>query len=104
MSAFRRYAVTAALAGLMSLAACGTTPASQSGAVRSPGPATSIPAPPATAPAPAIVTPAPSGTPTVPQQPVLRLDSRGSAVVYILLRFTAKSLLAWLIFANVLRT
>jgi len=81
MSAFRRYAVTAALAGLTILAACGTTPASQPGAARSPGPATSTQAPPATTPAPATATPAPSSTPKAPQQPVLRLDSRGSAVL-----------------------
>ena len=36
MSAFRRYAVTAALAGLTILAACGPAPASQPGAARSP--------------------------------------------------------------------
>ena len=89
MSAFRRYAVTAALAGLMGLAACGTTPASQPGPARSPGPATSTQAPPATTPAPATVTPAPSGTPKVPQQPVLRLDSRGSAVLTLQQRLAA---------------
>jgi hypothetical protein len=37
MSAFRRYAIAAALAGL-SLAACGTTPASQPGTAKSPSP------------------------------------------------------------------
>ena len=89
MSAFRRYAVAAALAGLMSLAACGTTPASQPGAARSPGPAISTQAPPATTPAPAIVTPAPGGTPKVFQQPVLRLDSRGSAVLALQRRLAA---------------
>jgi hypothetical protein len=66
MSAFRRCAVAAALAGLMTLAACGTTPASQPGAAKSPSLATSTPAP-------ATTTPAPRVTPTVPQQPVLRL-------------------------------
>jgi N-acetylmuramoyl-L-alanine amidase len=87
MSALRRYAVAAALIGLASLAACGTTPASQPGAAKSPSPATSTPAPPASTPAPATTTPPPgtmppadSGTPEVSQQPVLRLGSRGSAV------------------------
>jgi len=89
MSAFRRYAVTAALAGLISLTACGTTPATQPGAARSPSPAASTQAPPATIPAPVTVTPAPSGTPTVPQQPVLRLDSRGSAVLTLQQRLAA---------------
>jgi peptidoglycan hydrolase-like protein with peptidoglycan-binding domain len=81
MSAVRRYAVTAALAGLTILAACGPAPASQPGAARSPGPAISTQAPPATTPAPATVTPAPSGTPKAPRQPVLRPDPRGSAVL-----------------------
>ena len=87
MRAFRRYAVTAALIGLTSLAACGTTPASQPGAATSPSPATSTPAPATSTPAPATSTPAPgttsaapSSAPTAVQQPALRLGSRGSAV------------------------
>jgi N-acetylmuramoyl-L-alanine amidase len=43
MSAIRRYAVAAALIGVTSLAACGTTPASQPGPTTSPSPATSTP-------------------------------------------------------------
>jgi peptidoglycan hydrolase-like protein with peptidoglycan-binding domain len=82
MSAFRRCAVAAALAGLMTLAACGTTPASQPGAAKSPSLATSTPAP-------ATTTPAPRVTPTVPQQPVLRLGSRGSVVVTLQQRLAA---------------
>jgi len=89
MSAFRRYAVTAALAGLTSLAACGTTPATQPGAARSPGPAAATQAPPAATPAPGTATPAPSGTPKVPPQPVLRLDSRGRAVLALQQRLAA---------------
>jgi lipoprotein-anchoring transpeptidase ErfK/SrfK len=82
MSALRRYAVAAALAGLTSLAACGTTPASQPVAARSPSPATSTQAP-------ATTTPAPSGTPKVSQQPVLRLGSRGSVIVTLQQRLAA---------------
>ena len=82
MSAFRRCAVAAALVGLTTLAACGTTPASQPGAAKSPSPATSTPAP-------ATTTPAPSGTPKVSQQPVLRLGSRGSVVVALQQRLAA---------------
>jgi lipoprotein-anchoring transpeptidase ErfK/SrfK len=89
MSAFRRYAVTAALAGLTILAACGTTQAGQPGAARSPGPAISTQAPPATTPAPATVTPAPSSTPKVSRQPVLRLGSRGGAVLTLQRRLAA---------------
>jgi lipoprotein-anchoring transpeptidase ErfK/SrfK len=89
MSAVRRYAVTAALAGLTILAACGTTPASQPGAARPPGPAASTQAPPAATPAPGTATPAPGGTPKVPQPPVLRLDSRGSAVLTLQQRLAA---------------
>ena len=82
MSAFRRCAVAAVLAGLTTLAACGTTPASQPGAAKSPSPATSTPAP-------ATTTPAPSGTPTVSQRPMLRLGSRGSVVVALQQRLAA---------------
>jgi len=81
MSAFRRYAIAAALVGLASLAACGTTPANHPGAAKSPSPATSTPAPATTTPAPGTTAHAPSGTPEVSQQPTLRLGSRGSAVV-----------------------
>jgi peptidoglycan hydrolase-like protein with peptidoglycan-binding domain len=81
MSAFRRYAVATSLAGLMSVAACGTTPAGQPGAAKSPGPAISTPAPATTTPAPRATTPAPSGIARVPRQPTLRLGSLGSAVV-----------------------
>ena len=80
MPAIRRYAVTAALAGLTSVAACGTTPASQPGAAKSPSPAASTPAPASTTPGPGPTNAAPSGTPKVSQQPMLRLGSRGSAV------------------------
>ena len=80
MSAIRRYAVAAALIGVTSLAACGTTPASQPGPATSPSPATSTPAPATTTPPPSTMPPADSGTPKVSQQPVLRLGSRGSAV------------------------
>ena len=89
MSAFRRCAVAAALVGLASLAACGTTPASQPGAAKSPSPAASTQAPATTSPAPATTTPAPSGTPKVSQQPVLRLGSRGSVVVTLQQRLAA---------------
>jgi lipoprotein-anchoring transpeptidase ErfK/SrfK len=89
MSAVRRYAVTAALAGLTILAACGPAPASQPGAARPPGPAASTQAPPAATPAPGTATPAPGGTPKVPQPPVLRLDSRGSAVLTLQQRLAA---------------
>jgi lipoprotein-anchoring transpeptidase ErfK/SrfK len=89
MSAFRRYAVTAALAGLTILAACGTTQAGQPGAARSPGPAISTQAPPATTPAPATVTPAPSSTPKVSRQLLLRLGSRGGAVLTLQRRLAA---------------
>jgi lipoprotein-anchoring transpeptidase ErfK/SrfK len=89
MSAFRRYAVTAALVGLTILAACGTTQAGQPGAARSPGPAISTQAPPATTPAPATVTPAPSSTPKVSRQLLLRLGSRGGAVLTLQRRLAA---------------
>jgi N-acetylmuramoyl-L-alanine amidase len=80
MPAFRRYALVAVLVGLTSLAACGTTPASQPGAANSPSPAARAPAPAASTPAPDTTTTTPSGTPKVSQQPMLRLGSRGSAV------------------------
>jgi N-acetylmuramoyl-L-alanine amidase len=96
MPAFRRYALVAALVGLTSLTACGTTPASQPGAANSPSPAASTPAPAASTPAPAASTPAPdtttttpSGTPKVSQQPMLRLGSRGSAVTRLQQRLAA---------------
>ena len=80
MSAFRRYAIVAALVGLTSVAACGTTPASQPGAAKSPSPAASAPAPATTTPAPDPTTAALAGAPTASQQPGLRLGSHGSAV------------------------
>ena len=80
MSAFRRYAIVAALAGLTSVAACGTTPASQPGAAKSPSPAASTPAPATTTPAPGTTNATPGSTPPASQQPVLRLGSHGSAV------------------------
>jgi N-acetylmuramoyl-L-alanine amidase len=89
MPAFRRYALVAALVGLTSLAACGTTPASQLGAAKSPSLATSSPALAATTPAPGTTTPTPSGTPKVSQQPTLRLGSRGSAVAALQHRLAA---------------
>ena len=89
MSAFRRYAIAAALVGLTSLAACGTTSASQPGAANSPSPATTTPAPATTTPAPGTTTPTPSSTPKVSQQPTLRLGSRGSAVVTLQQRLAA---------------
>lgn len=89
MSAFRRYAVAAALAGLASLAACGTAPASQPGAAPSPRPATSAPAAATMTPPPAITSPASGGTPKPSQQPELRLGSRGSAVVTLQRRLAA---------------
>ncbi len=79
MSAFRRIAIVA-LAGLTSVAACGTTPASQPGAAKSLSPAASTPAPATTSPAPDPTTAALAGAPTASQQPVLRLGSHGSAV------------------------
>ena len=88
MSAFRRYAIVAALVGLTSLAACGTMPASQPGAAKSPSPAASTPAP-------ATITPAPdpaaalAGAPKAFQQPMLRLGSRGSAVTSLQQRLIA---------------
>jgi len=89
MSAFRRCAVAAALAGLASLTACGTTPASQPGTAKAPSPAASTPAPATTTPAPATTTATPSGTPKVPQQPALRLGSRGAAVLTLQQRLAA---------------
>ena len=89
MSAFRRSAVVAVLAGLAGLAACGTTPTSQPGAATSPSPATSTPAPAATTPTPDTTPSAPSGSPKLSQQPMLRLDSRGSAVMALQHRLTA---------------
>jgi lipoprotein-anchoring transpeptidase ErfK/SrfK len=89
MPAFRRCALAAALVGLTSLAACGTTPASQPGAANSPSPAASTPAPAASTPAPDTTTTTPSGTPKVSQQPMLRLGSRGSAVTRLQQRLAA---------------
>jgi peptidoglycan hydrolase-like protein with peptidoglycan-binding domain len=87
--AFRRCALVAALVGLTSLAACGTTTASQPGAANSPSPAASTPAPAASTPAPDTTTTTPSGTPKVSQQPMLRLGSWGSAVTRLQQRLTA---------------
>ena len=89
MSAIRCYAVAAAVAGVMSLAACATTSASQPGAASAPSPATSTPAPATTTPAPATATPSDPGTPKMSQQPVLRLGSRGSAVTVLQQRLIA---------------
>jgi len=89
MSALRRSAVAAALIGVLSLAACGTTPASQPGPATSPSPATSTPAPATTTPPPSTTPPAESDTPKASQQPVLRLGSRGSAVVALQERLIA---------------
>jgi hypothetical protein len=63
----------AALAGLLSLTACGTIQAGQPGAAPSPSPVTSTQAP-----GPAA--PAPTSTLTATRHPVLRLGSRGAAV------------------------
>ncbi len=89
MSAFRRYAVAAVLAGLTSLAACGTTPAGQPGAAKSLSPATSTTAPATSTTASGTTTPTPSATPKVPQQPMLRLGSRGGTVVTLQQRLAA---------------
>ena len=89
MSAFRRYAIVAALIGLTSLAACGTMPASQPGAAKSPSPAASTPAPATTNPAPDPTTAALAGAPKASQQPMLRLGSRGSAVTLLQQRLIA---------------
>jgi lipoprotein-anchoring transpeptidase ErfK/SrfK len=76
MSTIRRYAAAAALIGVMSLAACGTTRAGQPGLATSPSPATSTPSPATTTPLPSTMPPADSATPKVSQ----RLGSHGSAV------------------------
>ena len=89
MSAFRRYAIVAALAGLASVAACGTTPASQPGAAKSPRPAASTPAPAITTPAPGTTNATPGSTPPVAQQPMLRLGSHDSAVTALQQRLIA---------------
>jgi N-acetylmuramoyl-L-alanine amidase len=89
MSTFRRYAIAAALISLTSLAACGTTPASQPGAANSPSPAASAPAPAASTPAPGTTTTTPSGTSRVSQELMLRLGSRGSAVTRLQQRLAA---------------
>jgi lipoprotein-anchoring transpeptidase ErfK/SrfK len=80
MSAFRRYAIVAALAGLTSVAACGATPDSQPGAAKSPSPAASTPAPATTTPSPGTANATPGSTLPVAQQPMLRLGSHSSAV------------------------
>jgi hypothetical protein len=63
-----RYAGLAAVAGLIGLAGCGSTPAGSPGAAQSPAPATTAPS--ATSPAPATPTPtvAPTGKPGGPAQ------------------------------------
>ena len=76
MSTIRRYAAAAALIGVMSLAACGTTRAGPPGLATSPNPATSTPSPATTTPLPSTMPPADSATPKVSQ----RLGSHGSAV------------------------
>ena len=84
MSAFQHYAAATALAGLMSLLACGTIPAGQPGAVPSPSPVASTPAPAASTTAPAALTsgaaPAPSSMTRAPGHPLLRLGAHGAAV------------------------
>ena len=88
MSAFRRYVIVAALVGLASVAACGTAPASQPGAAKSPSPAASTLAPATTIPAPGTTTATPGSTPTV-SQPMLRLGSRSSVVTSLQQRLIA---------------
>ena len=62
MSAFMRHAWLAAMAGLISLAGCGTTTAGSRGAAHSPASAST--APQAATPAPSTATPKPTETPT----------------------------------------
>jgi N-acetylmuramoyl-L-alanine amidase len=84
MSAFQHYAAATALAGLMSLMACGTIPAGQPGAMPAPSPVTGTSATATRTMAPAAatspVTLSPTSTPMATRHPVLRLGSRGAAV------------------------
>jgi lipoprotein-anchoring transpeptidase ErfK/SrfK len=89
MRVFRLHVAAAALAGLTTLAACATTPATQPGAAKSHGPTTSTRAPATPTEAPVTTSPAPGGTPKVPRQPTSRLGSRGSAVVSLQQRLIA---------------
>jgi N-acetylmuramoyl-L-alanine amidase len=89
MSAFRRYAVVAALVGLTSLAACATTSASQPSAAKSFNLATSTPAQATATLAPGTVTATLTGTVKVSQQPVLGVGSRGTAVKALQQRLAA---------------
>jgi lipoprotein-anchoring transpeptidase ErfK/SrfK len=81
MSAFQHYAAATALAGLMSLMACGTIPAGQPGAVPSPSPVAGTSAPAASTTGAAAPTAlAPSRMPRVSGHPVLQLGAHGAAV------------------------
>lgn len=90
MSAFWRYPIAAVLVGLTSLAACRPGPVAQPGPVTSPGASVSSRPPATSTPAPGIATPTPGNTPPkMPQQPLLRLNSGGSAVVTLQQRLIA---------------
>jgi lipoprotein-anchoring transpeptidase ErfK/SrfK len=84
MSAFQHYVTATALAGVMSLMACGAILAGQPGAVPSPSPVTSTSASAARTTEPAartsLAAPAPSSTLMATGHPMLRLGSHGAAV------------------------